>query len=66
MTLMNTTTKHTKEGTMSKLLCFLGFHKWTCTLQDYIDEFGCVPLDARIASKSRCERCKKTYKGGQQ
>ena len=46
---------------MKRLLCFFGFHKWACSISDYIDEFGFVPLDGRIANKSRCSRCNKPY-----
>lgn len=47
---------------MKRILCFFGFHEWTCSIQDYIDEFGFVPLNRKIAIKSKCSRCKKTYK----
>jgi hypothetical protein len=61
-----TTTKHTKEVQMSKILCFFGWHNWSTTLQDYLDEYGTLPLDAKISSKSKCSRCGITYKGGEQ
>jgi len=55
-----------KEVQMSKILCFFGWHNWSATLQDYLDEFGTLPLDAKISSKSKCSRCDITYKGGEQ
>ena len=47
---------------MKKILCFLFGHKWTSSISDYIEEFGYVPLDNRIASNSVCERCEVKYK----
>jgi hypothetical protein len=46
---------------MKKLLCFFGWHQWICSVQDYIDEFGFIPLDNRISSKSKCGVCGKKY-----
>jgi hypothetical protein len=46
---------------MKKLLCFFGFHKWTASIDDYIEEFGFIPLDGRIASNSVCNRCNQKY-----
>ena len=31
-------------------------------MNDYIEEFGYVPLDNRIASNSTCERCRVKFK----
>jgi hypothetical protein len=47
---------------MKRILCFFGWHIWTSLLSDLIDEFGYVPLDNRISSKAKCERCGKLYK----
>ena len=47
---------------MKKILCFFGFHKWTCSIQDYIDEFGFVPFTDVISSKAKCSRCGEPYK----
>ena len=47
---------------MKRILCLFGWHKWTASMNDYIEEFGYVPLDNRIASNSTCERCKVTFK----
>lgn len=30
---------------LGKLLCKVGWHKFTCKMQDCIDEFGYVPND---------------------
>ena len=46
---------------MKKILCFLGWHNWTCSIDDIIDEFKYIPLDARIASKAKCSRCGRKY-----
>lgn len=46
---------------LEKLYCFLGWHKFTSSIQDYIDEFGYVPLDNRIAKNARCSRCNSKY-----
>jgi hypothetical protein len=46
---------------MNKILCFLGFHKWSASIKDYIEEFGFIPLDGRIATNSVCKRCNKKY-----
>lgn len=45
---------------MKKILCFFGLHNWSSSIQDYIDEFGYVPLDSRVSSKSKCSRCNKS------
>jgi len=47
---------------MRKILCALGWHSWTASLIDYIEEFGCVPLGGKVASNSKCERCGAKYK----
>ncbi len=33
---------------IGKIQCKLGWHNWTCKIKDYLDEFGCVPLDNRV------------------
>ena len=45
-----------------KLLCLIGWHKWTCSLQDCIDEFGFIPNDGRMPKVAKCERCEKNYR----
>ena len=50
---------------MKKILCWLGWHKFTCSIQDLIDEFGYIPLDNKMASNSKCKRCGKTFKSEQ-
>jgi hypothetical protein len=47
---------------MKKLLCYFLGHRWTARMSDYIEEFGYVPLDNRVASNSTCERCKIKFK----
>jgi hypothetical protein len=47
---------------MKKILCWLGYHKFTCSIQDLIDEFGYVPLDDRMPPSAKCERCDKPFK----
>ena len=47
---------------LKKILCLFGWHEWTASMQDYIDEFGYVPLDNRMASNSKCSRCGKHFK----
>ena len=47
---------------MKKIFCLFGWHKWTAHIQDYIDEFGFVPLDNRACSKSKCSVCGKLYR----
>jgi len=40
-----------------KLLCFIGFHRYKCTIQEIINEFGYIPNDGRMPKSSKCERC---------
>ena len=47
---------------IGKLMCYFGYHVWAASLEDYVEEFGCVPLDYAVASTSVCERCGKEYK----
>ena len=47
---------------MKRLLCFFGWHEWVCSMEDYIFEFGYVPLDKRVCKSSKCCRCGKKYK----
>jgi len=44
-----------------RLKCYIGFHKWSASLDDYIKEFGNVPMDGRVCKKAKCERCGKDY-----
>ena len=46
---------------IGKLQCLTGYHNWSASMQDYIDEWGYVPFDNRIASKSKCSRCGEPY-----
>ena len=47
---------------MKRLLCFLGWHQWTASIQDYIDEFGYVPFDNRKPQNCKCSVCGIKYK----
>ena len=40
-----------------KLLCRLGWHKWSYILQDAIDEFGYLPMDGRMPKTATCDKC---------
>ena len=45
-----------------KMCCMIGFHRFTCTLQDCYDEFGsAIPLD-KMPKKAKCSRCEKSPK----
>ena len=40
-----------------KMCCMIGYHRFTCTLQDCYDEFGSrIPLD-KMPKKAKCSRC---------
>lgn len=56
------TTQTIKKRNNEKINMFLFGHKWTAPLSEYIEEFGYVPLDNRIASNSVCDRCKEKFK----
>ena len=43
------------------LLCKLGWHNFTCKMQDCTDEFGYVPSDGRMPKVAKCSRCGKNY-----
>lgn len=47
---------------MKKILCFFGWHSWVASLQDYVNEFGSVPVNGRICSNAKCSVCNKKYK----
>ena len=47
---------------LGKLLCLIGWHKFTCKMQDCIDEFGYVPSDGRMPKVSKCSRCGNNYR----
>lgn len=47
--------------TIGKILCFFGIHKYKCSMQDCIDEFGFIPNDGRMPKNSKCERCGELY-----
>ena len=42
-----------------KFLCKIGWHKWSFTLLDAIDEFGYLPSDNRMPKTAKCSRCGK-------
>lgn len=45
-----------------KLLCKVGWHKWSYKLKDAIDEFGALPLDSRMPKTAKCDRCGINYR----
>lgn len=47
---------------MKRILCFFGWHEFSCSIQDYIDEFGYVPLDNRLPENAKCTRCGINFK----
>lgn len=50
-----------RRSFISRLLCLIGWHNFTCKMQDCIDEFGYVPSDGRMPKVSKCSRCGKNY-----
>ena len=48
---------------LRKILCFIGWHSYKASLEDYIEQFGHIPVDGRIADNATCEFCGKAYKG---
>ena len=50
-----------RRSFISKLLCLIGWHQYTCKMQDCIDEFGYVPSDGRMPKVAKCSRCGKNY-----
>jgi hypothetical protein len=46
---------------IKKILCWLGWHKWACSINDLIDEFGYVPLDNRMPKNAKCVRCGESF-----
>ena len=47
---------------LTRLMCKIGWHKFTCKMQDCIDEFGFIPNDGRMPKSSKCERCGVNYR----
>jgi len=45
----------------NKIKCLIGWHQFTCKIQDYIDEFGYVPIDSRMPKIAKCSKCGKNY-----
>lgn len=35
----------------------IGYHEFTCSIQDYLDELGYVPLDSKMPSTAKCKHC---------
>lgn len=46
---------------IGKILCLLGLHNFTAPLRDYIEEFGGIPMNGKIAKTAKCSRCNKPY-----
>ena len=53
---------HLVIGMFGKVLCKLGWHNFSCSLQDCIDEFGYLPNDGRMPKKAKCKRCGVNYR----
>ena len=47
---------------LRKILCFIGWHSYKASFEDYIEQFGHIPVDDRIADNATCEFCGKHYK----
>jgi len=47
---------------IGKIQCKLGWHNWSAKIQDYLDEFGCVPKGWAVPKVAKCNRCGKTFK----
>lgn len=47
---------------MRKIFCLIGLHRWVASLEDYIEQFGCIPLNGEIADTAICQYCGKKYK----
>jgi len=55
--------KNAVSGSFFKrLLCKIGWHQFTCKIQDCIDEFGFIPNDGRMPKVSKCSRCGVNYR----
>ena len=50
-----------RRSFISRLFCLIGWHQFTCKMQDCIDEFGYVPSDGRMPKVAKCSRCGKNY-----
>ena len=50
-----------RRSFIGRLLCKIGWHQFTCKMQDCIDEFGFIPNDGRMPKVSKCSRCGKNY-----
>ena len=50
------------SGSFYNLLCKIGWHKWSCSIQDCIDEFGYIPNDGRLPKTAKCDRCGVNYR----
>jgi hypothetical protein len=49
---------------IGKIKCKLGWHDWHAKIQDYLDEFGCVPKGWVVPMNARCSKCNKIYGDG--
>lgn len=50
------------SGSFYKLLCKIGWHAWSFSIQDCIDEFGGIPNDSRLPKTAKCDRCGINYR----
>jgi|BioPla2DNA2_1021312.scaffolds.fasta_scaffold45337_4 hypothetical protein len=53
--------RNVRRSFISRLLCLIGWHQFTCKMKDCIDEFGYVPNDGRMPKVAKCSRCGKNY-----
>jgi hypothetical protein len=49
---------------IGKIKCKLGWHDWHAKIQDYLDQFGCIPSIWAVPMNARCKRCNKIYGDG--
>lgn len=47
---------------MKRVLCFFGWHRFICSIQDLMDEFGHIPHDGRMPKNAKCSRCGISFK----
>jgi len=47
---------------VNKILCWFGIHSYVAPLDEYVKQFGSIPLDGRICDGAVCEHCGKVYK----
>lgn len=53
-------------GSLNKILCWFGIHSYVAPLDEYVKQFGSIPLDGRICDGAVCEHCGKVFKKKEQ